>query len=171
MNKEGFTLVEVVIAFSILALILASIIGFTVYYRDRIRDEQTRTQLLDFKSMITKIIYDDIIDKKVDRIEICAGTSESNISCVNFVDKNNNKYRLEIVNVTSGNNKGIYLSYRGVKYLVPDSDLSEDGEYMCNIDDGFILESSNDIYKLKINYTHYALKETFSILLNASKNY
>ena len=39
MNKKGFTLVEVVVSFSIISVVLASVITFTIIYRDKVREE------------------------------------------------------------------------------------------------------------------------------------
>ena len=51
-NNKGFTTVEVVLSFSLVVVILASMVSIVVNYRDRVTDEEVKTQLLDFKNTI-----------------------------------------------------------------------------------------------------------------------
>ena len=43
MNKKGFTTVELVISFIMVIVILTSLIGFTIAYRDKISIEETKS--------------------------------------------------------------------------------------------------------------------------------
>lgn len=175
MNNKGFTIVEVVIAFAMLAAILLSLITFSITYRDKVRNEEIKTQLIDYKNTITKIIYDDIIRKKITSIEKCDGQDDSNITCVEFINADNEKISLEIMPIfttTSSLKKGIYLKYHGINYMLPDSDLNKTDEAksqfidnMCSFEGGFNLTNYNDIYSLKLTYRHYILEEVFDINL------
>ena len=55
MNKKGFTTIELIVSFIMVVIILASLVGFTVNYRDRVKQEEVKSQLYDFKNSITKI--------------------------------------------------------------------------------------------------------------------
>ena len=165
MNKKGFTTIELVISFSMVVIILGSLIGFTVTYRGKVKNEEIRSQLIDFKNTITKTIYDDIITKKYKRIEYCTGTDD----CVNFIDADGNSHPLKIINVLQNNDnqkKGVYLNYDGINYLLPDSDLNRDTEYVCHFIDSFNLKIYNDsLYNLSFTYYHYFLNEKYQIML------
>lgn len=165
LNKKGFTIAEVVVSFAMITIILTTIVGFTVRYRDRVKGEEIKSQLIDFKNTITKVVYDDIISGKIVRMEKCL--IESN--CINLIDKNNNAHVLsqEIISVTSGNiKKGIYINYDGTKYMLPDSDINESNEYMCYFDEPFTLNSyENKFYTLVISYKHMNFEESYKIYL------
>lgn len=162
MNKKGFTVVEVVIAFSILAVILVSLFTYTVIYRDKVSTEEIRTQLIDFKNTITKTIYDDIVMDNYFKIESC-GTN-----CVNFVDYSNNNHPLQIVTIsenTQNRKKGLYLNYDGTYYMLPDSDLNKDTENMCAFETISLQNYQNKIFHLRIPFIHYILNEKFEIMI------
>ena len=164
LNKKGFTIAEVIVSFSMISVVLASIVAFTVTYRDKLKNEEVVSQLLDFKDSITKIVYDDIVAGKYVRIEKWISSS----SCVNFIDTTNNAHTLEVVELTDSK-KGVYLSYDGVKYMLPDSDIKEGSLYLCNFDGRFDLKNyDNKIYTLKISFNHYGLNKAYDILLTVS---
>lgn len=161
MNKKGFTVVEVVISFSILAVVLVSLFGFVVTYRDNIRNEEIRTELIDFKNTITKTIYDEIIRGNYVKIDYCIGKE----NCVIFTDISNRSHVLEMYEVETTNNelkRGLYIKYDGMNYFLPDSDLKDKNGYMCSFD-SFLVESSNNIYSLRIPFKHVGLDEKYEI--------
>ncbi len=128
LNNKGFTIAEVLVSFTMITFILLSIIGATVFYRDKLKEEEIKSQLVDFKNSITKIIYDDIISEKVKRVETCLGIS----NCLNLIGKDNSVHTLRIIEVfesTGEDKRGTYLSYDGIKYFLPESDLSEEDDY------------------------------------------
>ena len=161
MNKKGFTLVEVVVSFSILSVLLASVIVFTITYRDKVREEEVRTQLIDFKNTITKIVYDDIISGKLKSIERCVGEAQ----CVNFIDTDNNTHLFKTVEVSTGTDRGLYIEYDGVRYLLPDSDLNKLYNPMCWFSGDFELKNYDEIYTLKVTFEHLSLHEVYEILI------
>ena len=167
MNKKGFTVVEVVIAFSILGVVLISLFEFVTFFRDKTRNEEIRTQLIDFKNTITKVIYDDIISNKIVKIEYCDGIAK----CVNLKDHDNEIHVLKVVEdpvIEEDKKKGLFLNYDETMYMLPDSDLRDTNGYMCSFDD-FVLQSYNDeIYNLKITFMHHSLNESFTINLTVN---
>ena len=163
MNEKGFTIVEVVISFVLLAAILAALFGFVITYRDNIRNEEIRTQLLDYKNTITKIIYDEIVRGNYVKIENCDGKD----NCVNFIDTNNEMHVLEKVEVLENSQtltRGLYLNHDGKYYLLPDSDLKDENGYKCSFDN-FSLHHYNNLYSLKIPFTHSGLNDKYEIML------
>ena len=161
MNKKGFTLAEVVVSFSILSIVLASVIVFTITYRDKVKEEEIRTQLIDFKNTVTKIVYDDIISGKLEKIEICEGQAQ----CVNFVESDGTEHLLKTEEVSTGTDKGLYIVYNGMRYLLPDSDLNRLANPMCWFNNDFDLKNYDNIYRLKISFEHVGLNEQYEILI------
>lgn len=171
MNKKGFTIVEVVIAFSILAVLVLALIEFTVNYRGKVRDEELRTELIDYKNTITKIIYDDIILGGINRMEKCPNEEDNNITCVNFFDKNNVAHPLLLVTVNSNSNslkKGLYLNYDGNYYMLPDSEPSSNGEKACEFITAFVLKKYQSVYNMKISYKHANFNDTYDISITVN---
>ncbi len=173
LNKKGFTIAEVIVSFSLIAIILTSIISATLFYRDKMKNEEIVTQLLDFKNNITKIVYDDIINKKIVRAENCLGTP----NCVNLIDVNNNKYELKIRDfdtATLTNNEGAYLYYDDVQYMLPDSDLianryvydnHEEIIRVCDFSGPIEISSYDDeLYKIKIAFQHKYMDLDYDII-------
>lgn len=172
-DKKGFTIVEIVVSFSLVVVILASLVAIVVNYRDEVTNEEVKTQLWDFKNTITKVVYDDIVD-----IENVGYTSISKCSsddtCVNFVKENGVNVPLKVVvqeTSTSDLNRGIYFEYKGIKYFLPDSDLNDylvgdTSKYAVFVGD-FIISSDdvNKIYSVKIPIHHNGLNKDYVINL------
>ena len=184
MNKKGFTTIELIISFMMVSIMLASLIGFTINYRDKVKQEEVRSQLYDFKNTITKIVYDDIITQRYVNMSLCVGVD----NCVNFVDESGKSHTLKIENSCEDFNCdirpcelkkcGVYLIYNNKRYLLPDSDLnkyykesdSADSpisviESACNLSSFSLKTYENSLYNLKISFSHYAIKDNIDIML------
>ena len=175
MNKRGFTIAEVIVSFSLVSVILASMIGSTIYYRDRVKEEEIVTQLIDFKNTITTIIYDDVLihnNRRISSIERCIGTA----NCVNFVDKEDTVHTLKIVNDPSGQKKGVYLSYDSKLYMLPDSDLGTSDDRVCDFMGGFDIDhyedtdNKLDLYTVKTSFKHKDLNKQYNIMITLTHN-
>lgn len=161
-NNKGFTTVEVVLSFALVVIILASMTALVVNYRDKVTDEEVKTQLIDFKNTITKVVYDDITENIYKTITSCGD------KCIKFSGSEENKLLIIEENGTSGVPKGIYLEYKGIKYFVPDSDLNDfnTGEYMINVNNPiFSSDTVNNIYSVKIPIFHDGMDENYVIQL------
>ena len=179
MNKKGFTTIELIVSFVMVTIMLASLIGFSITYRDRVKDEEIRSQLNDFKNTITKVVYDDIITFNYTGISLCVGQD----NCVNFVDEDGDYHTLKIINDCSSDcnynpckltNCGVYLVYDETKYFLPDSDLNtfyseSDGikiiETASNLSSFELKTYENSIYSLKMTFKHYKMKDDTVIQL------
>ncbi len=143
-------------------IILSSLIGFTVTYRDKIGVEEVKTQLIDYKNTITKMVYDDIISGKLTSITTCVGMD----NCVNFMDIDGNSHPFMLMEVASDEeNNGSYISYDGVKYLLPDSELNNVVEKACSFTSFDLQTYNNRIYDLKVTYKHYLIEDEYEINL------
>ena len=171
LNKKGFTVVEVVVSFSLVSVMLVSLISATMFYRDKIKEEEVETQLLDFKNTITKTVYDDIVNNNIVRAESCIGGDDEGGAgagtCVKFIESGGTSHILKIVEIAGGGSakKGVYLSYNDIKYWLPDSDLGNGSERICDFVGNFDIRSySNNIYKVKISFRHKDLNLHYDLL-------
>ena len=174
LNKKGFTIAEVIVSFTMLSIILASVMTSTVFYRNKVKDEEIITKLIDFKNTITNVIYDDIVSsdtRKIVSVERCIGTS----NCINFLDTENNPHTLKIIELSEGNAndiRGVYLSYDDTKYMLPDSDLGTGEERVCDFIGGFSIEDYDEgnihLYTVKTTIKHKDLDKEFGIMLTVT---
>ena len=169
LNKKGFTIAEVLVSFSLISMILFSIISSTVFYRDKLKEEEVKSQLVDFKNTITKVIYDDILAERAVSVDRCIGIS----NCVQLIGKDGSVHLLrieEVLNSTSNTVRGSYLNYDGVRYMLPDSDLSEidrNGAVVrvCDFINGISFVYDDTLYTIKISFEHKDYNLKYDILL------
>ena len=133
MNNKGFTTVEVIISFSLIVIIMVSMTSMLVSYRDTISTEEVKTRLVEFKNSFTYMVYEDIVYNGINGVRYCDTSGESattNGKCVDFIKDGEAKYRLELIeDVASKNSEGAtvyktFLDYRGIRVMLPDSDLN-----------------------------------------------
>ena len=161
-NNKGFTTVEIVVSFALVVVILASMTALVVNYREKVTNEEVKTQLLDFKDTITKIIYDDIVDDTYTSITSCGDM------CIKFSGSEENRLEIKEESGTSGVSKGIYFEYKGIKYFLPDSDLNDYNSYEYIISVNSPIYSSdpdNNLYSVKIPIEHHGINEDYVIQL------
>lgn len=123
MNNKGFTTIEVILSFALLIIIMGTLTGITINYRDKLTNSEIKTNVLDFKNSMYKIIYDDIISEGFDRAEYCVGEN----NCINFINRDGESTRLKVVtqrNNAMGRNSGVYIVYDDIYYLMPGSDYN-----------------------------------------------
>lgn len=163
MNKKGFTLAEVIVSFSLISIILASMIATTMFYRDKLKEEEVISQLWDFKNTMTKTIYDDIITQGITRVENCVGIT----NCINLIDSNNTAHTLKIIEYnesTATNKRGAYLYYNNIKYMLPDSDLGTGYNRVCDFVGGIDIDIYEDrLYSVTINFLHKDMNKHYDI--------
>lgn len=165
LNKKGFTIVEVIVSFSLISIILASMIATTMFYRDKVKQEEVVSQLWDFKNTVTKVIYDDIIENDLRRVDTCVGVP----NCVKFSDINNTiSHTLKIVEYnepTQTIKRGVYLYYDNIKYMLPDSDLGTGYDRICDFIGGINLDVyENKLFKVKLSYRHKDMNKHYDLL-------
>ena len=172
MNRKGFTTIELVVSFIMVVVILTSLISFTSAYRGKVSDEEVKSQLVDFKNTILKVVYDDIIRYSVVRMSSCVGDD----NCVNLIGQDGSTHTLKVLSKMDG----VYISYDGTNYLLPDSNLNKTYEEIldngetkinvsdsaCNITDFKYVNYQNRIFTVKISFKHYLIDEEYDILIN-----
>lgn len=169
LNKKGFTIAEVIVSFSLISIILASMIATTIYYRDRLKEEEIVSQLWDFKNTITKVIYDDVIENSLKRVDSCIGIP----NCVKLSNIDGTiEHTLKIVEYnesTSSHKRGVYLYYNNLKYMLPDSDLGTGYDRICDFIGGINLDVYMDkIFKVKLSFRHKDMNKHYDVLIVVS---
>lgn len=177
MNKKGFSTIEVVLSFALVVIILASLTAIVINFRDKIPNEHVMTQLFNYKNSITKIVYDDIVTNEYIKLGRCT----DDIFCVNFIKKDGTMVplkRIVVANDTTGLKRGIYLEYKGIKYMLPDSDLNQtvtnddnlnqDNYYSTINDFQIVTDDNNKLYGVTIPIYHRVLDYNLDIKLKIS---
>ena len=152
MNKKGFTTVELVLTLVLVAIIMATITNTTFVYRDRSQYEDTKSEIINYKNTVTKIIYDDILDA-INPIISITKVSDNNYNLIT----NTEEKSLIIINET----KKIGINYDGVDYIVPDSE----DELVEFIGVNYKEDTINNLYSLEIMFSHSNLEDTYKIRL------
>ena len=172
LNKKGFTIAEVLVSFSLITLILISIVGSTIFYRDKLKEEEVKSQLVDFKNTITKVVYDDIVAGKINYAETCIKYT----NCINLVGEDGTTHTLRIVELEESgvDKRGAYMSYDSIKYMLPDSDLAEVDENgqivrVCDFVNGLKFEYyDNRLFTIKTTIEHKDYDVKYDIMLTIS---
>ena len=168
LNNKGFTIAEVLVSFSLITVILASLISSTLYFRDRLKKEEVISQLVDFRNTIVKTINDDIVKGEISSVERCIGEA----NCLNLVTTAGQRRVLKIEEADTSDTlyKGAYLNYNGTKYFLPDSDLGESGDRVCDFIGGFQLEKSANYpaYRVKTSIQHRDFDLKYDIIIVVS---
>ena len=156
MNKKGFTTIELLLTMLVVVTIMASITAVTYTYRDRGKYEETLTQVNDYKNMVTKIIYDDIVDTTNPLVKI----EKIDIKTYKLTRKNNTYFNLEIMDDT---NK-VGIKYNGIEYVIPDSTkeyITFEGTTLYPND--YPGRENTGLYGLDIVFSHRNLEDEFKI--------
>lgn len=146
MNNKGFTTIEVILSFALVIIVMVSMTSMLVSYRDTISNEEVKSRLTEFKNSFTYMVYEDIVYNGINGLRYCESDT-NNGKCVDFIRDGVKQYTLKLIDnvVETGkeNEKVIktYLDYRGIRVLLPDSDLNKI-EYKRKADGTVELDSS-----------------------------
>ena len=149
MNKKAFTTVEMILTILLVVVIMATITSVTLVYRDKAEYEENVTQIENYKNTLTKIIYDDILDKSNPVTSIIENGNTYTL------ERATNPITLEIINTPSDNKMGI--KYDGVDYLVPGCDKG-----LVSFE-GVDLTNTNNIYNMNINFSSRKYEKILTI--------
>ena len=152
MNKNGFTTVELILTMVLVITIMATITSVTYTYRDRSNYEQIVTEVNDYKNKVTKIIYDDILNKENGIVGL--KQDSLNDKTFYFVDENDNNVKSLII-IDETNRVGI--SYDGIDYLIPNTSYEGYELYPAEFSE------DNNIFGLDINFKNKYLEDKFKI--------
>ncbi len=167
MNKKGFTTIELILTMAIVITIMATITSVTYVYRDKSVEEQTITDIMNYKNTVTKVIYDDILENGNEVIKL-----ENDDNKYILTRKDNSTITLEIIDRNVQRNGTIIhevgIIYDGIEYLVPGSLgslVTFDGVSTYPSD----LEEESNYYGLDIVFSHKNIKEPIKLHFIISK--
>lgn len=160
MNKKGFTTIELLLTILIVLTIMASITSVTYSYRDRGKYEEIISEVTDYKNMVTKIIYDDILDNTNPVVEL------TKVNNKNFIlrRKNNTTINLQIIDETINGVTKKGIKYNNVEYIIPGSNdkyITFEGTTMYPND--YVDRDNTGLYSLDIVFSHKKLEDSFKI--------
>lgn len=73
MNNKGFSVLELVISFSICMIIVFTLFQVILSLREVYEKSEIKTSLLNKQNIVVDLIYDDILEKELVNIESCSG--------------------------------------------------------------------------------------------------
>jgi len=114
-NKKGFTVIELVVSFTLISIIVVGMLTIALRYRN---DAQLSTQKLEierYKDTITKEIQEDILDFGIQSIDPCGGSSTT---CLTFLFMDGTSKNLVLANT---NVLDRYIQYGGHKFPVEEN--------------------------------------------------
>lgn len=114
LNNKGFTMVELVLGFGLLAILVMGMLSVALNYRYSVKISNRRLELTQYKNTITREIQDDILEKGIRDINYC---SEDNLTCVTFTFRDSTTKNLSFSNSNSAINDR-HIKYGDQKFLV-----------------------------------------------------
>lgn len=165
MNKKGFTTIELLLTMLVVVTIMVSITSVTYTYRDRSKYEETVTEVTNYKNMVTKIIYDDILDttnkaikieKNTDKIYTIVKTDTTKNVTLEIIDRDVTKDSKQIHEVG--------IKYDNIEYIIPGSEnsyITFEGTTLYPND--FPEREDTGLYSLDIVFSHRNLEDNFKI--------
>lgn len=130
MNNKGFTTIEVILSFALVIIVMVSMTSMLVSYRDTISSEEIKSRLTEFKNSFTYMVYEDIVYNGINGLRYC-DSDTNNGKCVDFIRDGVKQFTLKLIDNEVGTGKEnekvikTYLDYRGIRILLPDSDLNK----------------------------------------------
>lgn len=156
MNNKGFTTVELLLTMLVVVTIMMSITTVTYTYRDRSKYEETVTEVENYKNMVTKIIYDDIVDT----VNPIVKMEKIDVKTFKLTRRDNTYFNLEIIDDIDK----VGIRYNGIEYIIPDSSkkyITFEGTTMYPND--FPDREDTGLYALDIVFSHRNLENDFKI--------
>lgn len=195
LNNKGISIVEVLVTFSIIMVIVISMLSIVMNYRSKVNITYEKLELDTFKNTLTKDIQDDILEYGIKEINTAGEcNSRTDLSrCINIVFKDDTERIFGVSKINKDNKQNEYDSVLN-KYLYYDDlkyPIKEDLPNIVNIPetrsveefqttqiisdsilsvDSIILEDSKvvNIYKIDIYISHIDFEEDFGIHIVAT---
>lgn len=174
-NNKAFTVVELIITFSIVMVISVGLFKVLDSYREKQQQESYRKMINNYKNEITKTIKDDILKLGIKKIEgiTCTGYNQG----INITFNDDSKKDLCVG--AEGEDNGI--KYGDIFYKVPSKFIKFKDDFLFEESGEFEVPQVNTLglseekilteqfYTIKIKMNHTELKEDFDINIVGSK--
>ena len=150
LNNKGMSIVELIISFIILMAIILGMFQIIYSLNQDTLNLKKEKELLEYKTILTSKIQDDLIMLKYKKFTSCTNITENdNITCKNLVFDDVTKQLL--INISEKT-----ITYDNINYEIPNND------YLDFIDvsvesDGDFLKIMIPIYRKAIDY-NYGIK-------------
>ena len=167
MNKKGFTTIELVLTIMIVLIIMATITSVTYTYRDRGKYEGQKSEVINYKNNITKIIYDDILNP-YDRVVSISGVGSE----YTFTTESGTKYNLRTITKSDEQENKIV----GIAYGVENDENEENNEddednkikywfpiSNAKVKSNLVFDENNNYYRLSIVFSSRNLENDLNL--------
>ena len=157
MNKKGFTTVELILTMALVVVIMGTIIGVTYTYRDKSNYEEIKTDVTNYKNIVTKVVYDDMLDISEHGEYSYGKVIEIKKEGSNYKFKTESGYTYNLFVINTGDKKGVSYGLEGeeIEYIIPNSELAT----FKGITLTKVPEDDPRFYKLDIFFSHLRIKE------------
>ena len=88
-NNGGFSIVELIVSFSLTMIIVVILFEIIVYMKELYEKSVTETELLNRQNLMTDYIYTDIMSKDIYEVSVCGN------NCIEFAYMNGSQKQLE----------------------------------------------------------------------------
>jgi len=152
LNNNGLSIVEFIVVFVILMVLVFGMMNTIMDFKNSNNTTIMNKELLEYKTTLTKIIYDDLIKRNFQSIESC-DTLEYTTTC-KFKFKNDTTSTLTI-NINTNEEGRYVISYNGKNYPIPNSEFLEfSGAVTVKEENGFLIINIPiyEIDKRDVNY-------------------
>lgn len=173
LDKKGFTVIELILSFSLVMFLALGMFALVNNYRNREIKESVKKELLTFQNTLTQDIYEDTVERKVDYIKYCKDSNGENIKqCINIRFLDGTEKQLKVLEEkkettedgTTFQYETFNIIYGGVKYENPEPKFAK-------VVDDYILNSTIEsdnleygvIYRIKICIEHQDIENEYVI--------
>lgn len=187
LNNKGFTVIEILVSFVLVMILILNMFTIIMNYRSKSLLESLRADYLSFKTIVTKDIQTDILEKgliSIEQVEPSSCASDITV-CLRLNFEDNTSKNLFVYNkqtVATVRNK--YLQYGEQKYRIRD-DIPDDSKIghgktaldyqTVTIDQSRFLETTEvgryTVYGIHLSLKYDDFEEDFGIHIVTIPNY
>ena len=171
-NEKGFTVVELILSFTLVMFLAISMFALVNNYKERQQMEALNRDLLNLKTSLTQDIYEDAQKKKVKKINYCLDDDNKIIKrCLNIEFMDNTEKQLKIDNkAITVNEDGTTFSYDALEFVYGNVKYNNpDPKFISIVPDDILTYTTNGeieygtIYKISIKLRHQDIVNDYII--------
>ncbi len=176
-NNQGFTVVELVLSFTLLSILVIGMLGVVLQYRSEVKISNRELDLVKYKDTLTKTIQDDIIHYGIQNVSYCKNASGQNTtSCLVLTFRNSTTKMLQVSNSNVNNRYILYGNQRfPIEEVIKKSNPTLSDAAIHLPTNGTInltttAVGSHQVYKIQIPITAEDIAQDFGIFIVASND-
>lgn len=177
-NEKGFTVIELILSFALVMFLAIAMFAVVNSYRNREQKESVARDLLTLKTKLTQDINEDMMNKKVKKIEYCRDTSDKDedgdnteiiIQCINiyFHDDSQKQLKVDFEEIVDKSIQGTNFTYETFNVIYGTVKYENPSPKFATIVNDYILTYTTDednleygtLYKIKIRIDHQDLDD------------